>query len=228
MKTSIYEKRWDYIKQYVVGKSVLDIGPAELIGTINSKKRDTALHVQITKVAADATGLELNPLQARKLRELGYNVIDGNAETFSFNKTYDVIVAGELIEHLSNPGMFLERAKEHLKEDGVLILTTPNRFYAAQFISAYIKNSIPVYDKPIAKHVAYYDEVSLKDLLARHGYDDIQISYYRRYGSEKGNRLSVRNLVESLLVRRRYRFAKGLIVVAKLKISEIQKVNPLA
>ena len=33
----------------------------------------------------------------------GYNIIKGNAEIFDFEEEFDIIIAGELIEHLSNP-----------------------------------------------------------------------------------------------------------------------------
>lgn len=39
---------------------------------------------------------------------------------------FELIIAGELIEHLNNPGLFLERAKFHLVENGRILITTPN------------------------------------------------------------------------------------------------------
>ena len=42
--------------------------------------------------------------------------------------TFDVIIAGELIEHLKNPGVFVEHCKSLLNNGGIFILTTPNPF----------------------------------------------------------------------------------------------------
>lgn len=42
------------------------------------------------------------------------------------NRSVDVIFAGEIIEHLNEPHFFLKECKRVLKEDGTLILTTPN------------------------------------------------------------------------------------------------------
>ena len=51
-----------------------------------------------------------------------------SAEEFRLGKNFDVIFAGDLIEHLSNPGRFLASSLMHLKQEGRLILTTPNCF----------------------------------------------------------------------------------------------------
>lgn len=39
---------------------------------------------------------------------------------------FDLVFAGEVIEHLSNPDVFLEETRRVLKNDGILVLTTPN------------------------------------------------------------------------------------------------------
>jgi SAM-dependent methyltransferase len=64
------------------------------------------------------------------------DVHHANAESFRLARRFDTIVAGELLEHLSNPGMFLQRAKEHLVPGGKLILTTPYAFALVHFLYA--------------------------------------------------------------------------------------------
>jgi len=44
------------------------------------------------------------------------------------NKSFDTIIAGETIEHLENPSAFLREAKKVLKDDGVLLISTPNPY----------------------------------------------------------------------------------------------------
>jgi len=56
----------------------------------------------------------------------GFNVVVGDAETLDMDGKYDYVVAGELIEHLLNPGAFLAAAKGWIAEGGTLIITTPN------------------------------------------------------------------------------------------------------
>ena len=52
--------------------------------------------------------------------------VQGNAEEFFINKKFDVITSFQVIEHLYDPNSFLNNISEHLRENGILILTTPN------------------------------------------------------------------------------------------------------
>lgn len=57
------------------------------------------------------------------------NPILGDAENLSKtlkNKKFDIILATDIIEHLSSPDNMLEGCYEHLKKGGILFLTTPN------------------------------------------------------------------------------------------------------
>lgn len=50
-----------------------------------------------------------------------------NQSPYPFNdKSFDVIVGQEIIEHLENPWEFFRQAKRLLRENGVFILSTPN------------------------------------------------------------------------------------------------------
>ena len=64
--------------------------------------------------------------EIEKLKAAGYNVVSADATHFDLQQKFDAIVAGELIEHLSNPGLFLDCSSRHLQNNGLLILTTPN------------------------------------------------------------------------------------------------------
>lgn len=51
----------------------------------------------------------------------------GNLETLSIDKKYDLVVLGELLEHVSEPALFLSRVYTCLEENGILVVTTPNQ-----------------------------------------------------------------------------------------------------
>jgi 2-polyprenyl-3-methyl-5-hydroxy-6-metoxy-1,4-benzoquinol methylase len=155
----VFRTRWAFIKSYVVNKTVLDVGPAELVGTVHRDKEERWLHKKIAAVAARVVGLEISEEQVQALRGMGYEVRWGNAEDFDLGEEFDVVLAGELIEHLSNPGRFLDCARRHLRPGGVLLLTSPNRFSALEFLKVFRRGVAPVYNKAIAKHVLYFDEV---------------------------------------------------------------------
>jgi len=106
----------------------------------------------------NVVGLDISKKEANKLKNKGYSILLGNAETKKINKKFDVIVAAEIIEHLSNPGLFLNNMKGHLKKNGCLVITTPNCF-AIRYV---IRNMI--FDKviPNPDHACYYDFYTLK------------------------------------------------------------------
>ncbi|MGQ9556014.1 MAG: class I SAM-dependent methyltransferase [Anaerolineae bacterium] len=43
--------------------------------------------------------------------------------------SFDTIIAGEIIEHLENPSAFLRASRHVLKDDGQLLITTPNPYH---------------------------------------------------------------------------------------------------
>jgi SAM-dependent methyltransferase len=49
-------------------------------------------------------------------------------------KSFDSIIAGELIEHLENPASFLRGCRSILRDDGRLLLTTPNPYHWSYMI----------------------------------------------------------------------------------------------
>jgi hypothetical protein len=82
------------------------------------------------------------------------------------------VFAGELIEHLSCAGGFLDAAHRHLEPDGRLVLTTPNAFAISNFV--YRIGGRPRLNKG---HTCWYDETTLSQLLRRHGYEVAEVSY---------------------------------------------------
>src|SRR5204862_5621770 len=80
----------------------------------------------------DTLGIDIDAEGVEVLKGLGYQAAVGNVETMDLGKQFDTIVAGELIEHLENPGLFLRNMRRHMKTNGTLIISTPNPFYQGQ------------------------------------------------------------------------------------------------
>jgi len=47
-------------------------------------------------------------------------------ENVAIEQKFDIIVCGELIEHIENPGLMLDGIKRFMNDDRILIITTPN------------------------------------------------------------------------------------------------------
>lgn len=73
-------------------------------------------------------GADFSHLEIKEARKMGLKAKQMNFENgLNFkNKEFNIVYAGELIEHLYNPDLFLSEANRILKDKGVLIITTPN------------------------------------------------------------------------------------------------------
>jgi 2-polyprenyl-3-methyl-5-hydroxy-6-metoxy-1,4-benzoquinol methylase len=56
------------------------------------------------------------------LRERGYNAVAGDACSVDLGQKFEVVVAGEIIEHVENPGALVRNLARHVAPNGKLIL----------------------------------------------------------------------------------------------------------
>ena len=130
------------------------------------------LHGQLSASTGRVVGMDYLASEIETMRKEGYNVVLADAEDFSLDETFDTIVAGELIEHLSNPGDFLDQVHAHLKSSGRFVLSTPNPFYLFTFLAAGSGNA-----DWNDEHTAWFDEQVLRKLLQRHGFVVDSVTY---------------------------------------------------
>jgi len=102
-----------------------------------------------------------------------------NVETCRLNQQFeagqfDIVVAGEILEHLSNPGRFLEDVRLLLTPTTELLITTPSAYCAYRFLYTLLSGKEGVN----TDHVAYYSPSTCRVLLQRHGYSVHTFCYY--------------------------------------------------
>lgn len=152
-----------YVTERCKGKRVLDLGcvmhdPAEY-------RSRYFLHRAISEVAAEVVGLDLHAEGVAALNSLGFTVVVGDAERFAFDQQFDVIVAGDLIEHLGNVDGFLTSARAALAPSGLIIVQTPNPWYWRNIAKAALLPEVP--NNP--EHTCWFDPRTLRQLAARYG-----------------------------------------------------------
>lgn len=155
------ENRLDLIKKVCEGKSVLDVG---CVGEMTPYGHPLWLHSQVCEVASSVLGIDNDLKRVNEIRRAGYKVVPADAEDFNLNESFDVVLAGELIEHLSNPGKFLESAAHHLRKGGKLVLTTPNLHAAYHLKEKFL------HCRDSKKHVLGFTPGLLRNLLERSGW----------------------------------------------------------
>jgi len=164
-----YIQREKTILDLCKGKRVLHlgcIGWTDLPVEMKMELANASFHATLSKVC-DCTGIDIDAVGIRELHErsLFKNVEFGNAEHLEGEPVYDLIVAGDIIEHLSNPGLMLESAKKVLKPGGSFIISTPNLFA----LPAYLRMLTGRYHEG-AQHTFMFNSILIQQLLERHGW----------------------------------------------------------
>jgi len=106
--------------QPLVEPKVLDVGCG---GGLISEEI-AKLGLSITSIDASEENIAIASLHAEK-QGLDINYIRGGPE--DLDEKFDVIIALEVIEHTSDPELFLKTLAERLNKNGILILSTLNK-----------------------------------------------------------------------------------------------------
>jgi 2-polyprenyl-3-methyl-5-hydroxy-6-metoxy-1,4-benzoquinol methylase len=95
------------------------------------------------------------------------NILYGNIEEVGDypSEEFDIVVAGEILEHLSNPGKALESINQVLTNSQLLVITVPNAYSFKGFCRAVFG-----YEFIHEDHVLHHSPYTLKSLLARYGF----------------------------------------------------------
>jgi 2-polyprenyl-3-methyl-5-hydroxy-6-metoxy-1,4-benzoquinol methylase len=140
------------------------------------------------------------------------SLVVGNVEELEavdLDRQFDVVVAGELIEHLNNPGRFLRGVRRFVAPHGRLILTTPNAFGVKFFMHALAGR-----DRSHPDHALLFSVSTLQCLLTRHGFQPLEWVTSMELFETSRNRATRTAL--RWLCRRLPMLAETLVVVAGL------------
>lgn len=177
--------RIKYIAQACVGRKVLDLGAVDETAWKSKRGRGSWLHEEIARVAREVDGVdrsELVPpgglLTAPNARIRPGDVADLERLICTPGETPEVVVAGELIEHLENPLQWLKRISEIRQLTGrVLILSTPNATAIHNFLIGLARRESTHHD-----HLCILSYKTLTTLCKRAGFPDWEIvPYYSRF-----------------------------------------------
>ena len=162
------------IRELCRGKRVLDVG---CCGDLLRNNGTGFLHAAIKQEAAEVVGLDYDPNAIKEAEKLGFKVIWGNAEQLESLGLglFDVVTAGELVEHLANPGLFLQGANAILKPGGVIIITVPNAwsFTRLKQLRKGIDDELWTHEE----HTCWYSKATIQFLVKRYGFTPAEIGF---------------------------------------------------
>lgn len=160
------------------GKTVLHLGFVDEGLLKDRLQQRTWLHEQLSRVAARLVGIDISVQGVNHARELGYqDCYVGDVEKLSdvpFPRlNYDVILVPDIIEHLSNPGLFLNELRPVTKSDTTVLFTTPNALSIKTLFFPLSGTEVVHPD-----HNFYYSPTTLTTLLRKHGFAIEEMTLY--------------------------------------------------
>ena len=164
-KNSIH-KLWirriiSYIKKYNLShKSIIEVGSG--YGTFGD--------LTITsKFFREYVGIEPTPELSKVCRNRNLKIINKKVEDVNLNKKFDVAVSFEVIEHIFNPELFLQKIGTFLKKKGCLFLSCPN---GKGFDIEILREQSQSVD---SEHVNLFNPNSIELLLNTNNFDVLEI-----------------------------------------------------
>lgn len=135
---------------------------------------------RIDEVASESYGTDLHPISDEEMaRKKGFVTVD--LDTLSVTHCtwecvelvawyVDIVICGEVIEHLTNPGYLLQFLARYNCE---VVITVPNAFSSCG--QRHIQRGIECVN---SDHVAWYSYCTLKKLMDRTGYEVLEWHWY--------------------------------------------------
>jgi predicted TPR repeat methyltransferase len=179
-RVPIFTNRRDFVLERCVGKNVLHIGCVDT-GLLEERfQSGTLMLQQIEKVAKQQWGADIDEAGIAFLRSKGFTKLivadasDIGDQPELRTQSFDVIVASELVEHLSNPGLFLDSVNKLMQpETTQLLVTVPNAFRirTLQLLFRGVEYVHP-------DHNYWFSYHTITNLLRKHGFNIQSVATY--------------------------------------------------
>ncbi len=212
--------RVDFIKEMCAGKKVLHLGCTNYPYTEESIKHEMLLHLELGKVAGSLSGFDFDQKGIDILAAAGVeNLYRGDLEKLEeveLNETFDVIVAGEMIEHLSNPGLFLHGIQRFMNEQTKLLITTINAYSGMRFFIYGLRGKGGENEPVHPDHVAYYSYKTLKMVVEKENLQVKEFLFYDLGPEHRPHNHWLYNFVNDASVKFSPQLSDGVIAVCGL------------
>jgi SAM-dependent methyltransferase len=212
--------RRELILGLCAGRRVIHLGFTDERQT-EAKLRDGRwLHAALAEVSGELVGLDVDAVGVEWATSAGYeayvvDVQDPVALADLALAPADVVVAGEIIEHVESAGGFLRAVASLLKADGRLVVTTPNAYRLPGFLAPVLGEELIHPD-----HVAIHSIHTLRTLGTRCGYRVDRLGYYQNNAvvsaSPVGRLVKIVRGAQSLVLRRWPHWSDGIYAIYAL------------
>jgi methionine biosynthesis protein MetW len=153
---------------------VLDIGCST--GSLGKRIKETH--------NAEVYGVEIDKKMAEIAKKNIDKVLVGNVENIDFlddffKDKFDLIIFGDVLEHLINPWKLLKDSTKVLDESGMIIASIPNVKHYSTFYNVIVKNEWPYRERGIfdRTHLRFFTLKNIKEMFKD---SDLKIIKVRR------------------------------------------------
>jgi 2-polyprenyl-3-methyl-5-hydroxy-6-metoxy-1,4-benzoquinol methylase len=166
--------RFQFLRELGAGRRVVHVGFVDVGCADANAEAGAWLHEHLGRDTRELVGLDVDANGVERARAAGYeaHVVDcrdPEAVGALGLAPAEVVVAGEVIEHLDDAGAFLDGLHALLADDGVLAVTTPN---ATGLVNAFA--SLANYEVNHPDHVTMFTCRTLDAMLRRHRWEPIE------------------------------------------------------
>ncbi len=224
-KLKVITDREKFLQDYAKGKVILHGGCVDSDHFNERKSEKKLLHDILGESAMKLVGVDVDKAGIEEMIRLGYkDIYHGDLEHWDYPEKFDLIILGEIIEHIDNCGTFLLSIKRFCKPSTEVIFTTPNNYYFLFWLySLFGKESIH------PDHNYLFSFHSIKSLLDKFGFEVKQnMVLWERISFNRVNDTKSKRIIKAIgafLVNTfqlvKYiapQYGKGIILIAKPRI----------
>lgn len=208
---AVVPNRKAFVLDECKGRKVLHVGCVDTGVTENRMLNNNHLHLMLLNVAERAWGVDVNREGIEFMQRMGVpDLHAANGEDLSrleLGDRPDLILATEVLEHVSNPGDFLDSLRAF---DCEVLLSVPNAFSGRSHLCVRMGQEFVHAD-----HNYYFSYVTLKTLIEKHGFALKECTvYYWPTDDEIGRELLKLIAIHPL-------FGEGLIFRMEPKVAQL-------
>ncbi|MGQ9663657.1 MAG: class I SAM-dependent methyltransferase, partial [Kiritimatiellia bacterium] len=136
-RSHVAPDRIRYFTDICRGKVVLHVGCADWPITKERLRDGRLLHAALSGVCQQLVGTDISNDGLAMLKSAGFrDLVNVPAERMTldtFGHTFDVVLAGDVLEHMTNPGTLIENARDLLSPGGQLVIGAPSALTLINF-----------------------------------------------------------------------------------------------
>jgi 2-polyprenyl-6-hydroxyphenyl methylase/3-demethylubiquinone-9 3-methyltransferase len=156
------------LDQVAPGERVLDVGCGEGLFT-----------AELARAGARVLGIDVaeEPLRRARARhpELDLRLVEGEGAWALPDSGFDVVWAGEVIEHVADTAAWLSEVRRVLRSGGLLLLSTPAHQPLTLLRLALSRRAFEDRFDPRGEHLRFYTRATLSRLLADFGFEQLEL-----------------------------------------------------